>query len=356
MEFRDEDAGRRGQCPSCRGEIVVPLDLQKCPSCGRHGAVGASNCAACGAALVPGAAPMPPPLATAPASPGYLGEIQTSGKAIWSLVLGLLSIAFCLLTGLPAIILGALALADMRRHVWLIGQGMAITGIVTGSLSLVCAPLSIALLLPAVQSAREAARRTQCRNNMKQIALALQGYHATHGSFPPPATYDAQGRPLLSWRVLILPFLAEQGLFQQFRLDESWDSPNNLPLASQMPEVFRCPSEPASAANTTSYVAITGAGTVFPPGRSVSLRDITDGTANTVMVGELAGSSIVWTQPQDVVFAAEFVGPGDFSSYHPGGWNTAFADGNVRFMSNNIDTPACRAMMTIQGGEPLGQF
>jgi hypothetical protein len=335
---------------------VVPLDVQKCPQCSRHVAVGSPTCTACGAALAPGVAVQTPLLPTGPAPAGYPGEIQTSGKAICSLVLGLLSIAFCLLTGLPAIILGALALADMRRQVWLKGQGMAITGIVTGSLSLVCAPMMVALMLPAVQQAREAARRTQCRNNLKQIGLALHNYHDVNKSFPPPATYDAQGRPLLSWRVLILPFLGEQGLYQQFRLDEPWDSPNNLPLASQMPEVFRCPSDPSLGPNTTSYVAITGAGTMFPPGRSVSVRDITDGTGNTVMVGELGGGSIVWTQPQDVVFNSSFVGSGDFSSYHPVGWNALFADGTVRFVSDNVDTNTCRAMMTIQGGEPLGQF
>src|ERR1700676_3675353 len=102
----------------------------------------------------------------------------------------------------------------------------------------------IALLLPAVQAAREAARRAQCVNNLKQIGLAMHNYHSTYDCFPPAVTADDQGRPLLSWRVLILPYLEEAPLYAQFHLDEPWDSPHNLPLASKMPRVYTCPSDP----------------------------------------------------------------------------------------------------------------
>jgi prepilin-type processing-associated H-X9-DG protein len=288
---------------------------------------------------------------------GPVGEPKTSGKAIWSMVLGLLSFILICVTGLPAIILGALALRDIRRSAGrLQGHGMALTGIITGSVSSVMiAPIAIliALLLPAVQMAREAARRTQCRNNLKQIGLAMHNYHDAWGSFPPVATYDAAGRPLLSWRVLLLPYLDEQGLYSQFQLAEPWDSLHNLPLASQVPQVFRCPSHPMSPPNATCYMAISGDGTVFPPNRAVGVRDIIDGTANTAMVGDVASSTTVWSQPGDVAFDARFQGPGNFKSFHPGGWNMLFADGQVRFISDSVDRQALRAMMTIQGREQV---
>src|SRR5678816_1789236 len=98
----------------------------------------------------------------------------------------------------------------------------------------------IALLLPAVQSAREAARRSQCKNNLQQIGLALHNYHELCGSFPPAYFTDESGRPIHSWRVMILPQLDEMGLYSRYRWDEPWDGPNNSKLLSEMPAVYRC--------------------------------------------------------------------------------------------------------------------
>jgi hypothetical protein len=89
----------------------------------------------------------------------------------------------------------------------------------------------VALLLPAVQAAREAARRTQSTNNLKQLILGLLNYESANGHFPPHASYSPDGKPLLSWRVHILPYLEEQALYSQFRLDEPWDSEHNQSAA-----------------------------------------------------------------------------------------------------------------------------
>src|SRR5437588_6801844 len=101
----------------------------------------------------------------------------------------------------------------------------------------------VALLLPAVQAAREAARRAQCTNNLKQIGLAMHNYHSSNNCFPPAFTTDRDGKPLLSWRVLLLPYLECSSLYANFHLDEPWDSPHNRPLVNQMPSVFACPSD-----------------------------------------------------------------------------------------------------------------
>ena len=210
------------------------------------------------------------------------------------------------------------------------------------------------LLSPRVQGAREASRRTQCQNNLKQIGLALHQYHDMFGGFPPPATYDADGRPLLSWRVLILPCLDQQRLFDQFHLNEPWDSAHNLPLADEIPKVYRCPSDelPRTA---TGYVAAVGEGTYFPPHAKVSYADVTDGADLTGMVGELLSSKIVWTKPDDLVFDDRFTQGGGFSSAHVGGWQMLMGDGTVRFVSENIDRKIYHAIMTVAGGEPVDE-
>ncbi len=107
---------------------------------------------------------------------------------------------------------------------------------------LVCSCL-ICLLLPGISFAREAARRAQCTNNIKQLAFALHNYHDAYGQFPPAFVPDQDGRPIHSWRVLILPFIEQQGLYQQYEFAEPWDGPNNRRLLSQIPSLYRCPSD-----------------------------------------------------------------------------------------------------------------
>jgi prepilin-type processing-associated H-X9-DG protein len=123
-----------------------------------------------------------------------------------------------------------------------------------------------------------------------------------------------------------------------------------------MPEIYRCPSEPSTMFDSCSYAAITGAGTVFPPNRSVAIREITDGAAMTAMVGEVKAGSIGWTRPDDVHFNVQFKGPGDFQSWHPGGSNMLFSDGSVRFLSDSINAADCRGLMTTSGGEAVSNF
>ena len=115
------------------------------------------------------------------------------------------------------------------------------------------------------------ARRAACMNNLKQIALALENYQAAYAVFPPAFIADENGKPMHSWRVLILPFLEQQALYDQYDFGEPWDGPNNIKLLGKMPPFFRCPSSsPGPAASTaTSFVVITGPGTMFPGAESI---------------------------------------------------------------------------------------
>jgi type II secretory pathway pseudopilin PulG len=218
---------------------------------------------------------------------------------------------------------------------------------------LLCGGVLLALLLPAVQQAREAARRTQCKNNLRQIALALHNYNDTYGSFPPAVTYSADGKPMHSWRVLIWPFLDSNPMASQYNMNEPWDSPSNRAVTASMPMVFACASNPnGPATGNTSYVAVDGPRTVMNSKQPARIRDITDGTSNTLLVVEAQNSGIHWSEPRDFdISLGGTPGPGGLSSFHAGGFQAALADGSVRFISGSINPQTLQGLFTIDGGE-----
>src|SRR5262249_35014844 len=116
-----------------------------------------------------------------------------------------------------------------------------------------------------IGGAREAARRMQCSNNLKHIGLALPNYHDDYRSLPPAYIADAEGRPMHSWRVLILPYLEQKSLYDKYDFSEPWNGPNNSKLHDQIIQAFCCPSRPGKQPRTeTSYVVVRGAKTAWP--------------------------------------------------------------------------------------------
>jgi prepilin-type processing-associated H-X9-DG protein len=325
FQTSDDNAGRRARCPDCGRDLIIPP-----PG-------------------TPAEKPMAPhgAMEIAPA-----GEERTSGKAITSLVLGICSFFCCLFTGLPAVIVGILGLNDIRAsHGRVKGEGMAITGMVLGILGCFASLILPALLLPAVQAAREAARRAQCTNNLRQIGLALHNYHAAYNAFPPAVIADKDGKPLLSWRVAILPYIERNDLYGQFHLDEPWDSPHNSALVAQMPVAFRCPSELRAGPGATSYQVYVGPDTLLDENHGVAINEVTDGTANTIAVVESA-TPVPWTKPDGLPYhkGQPVVRPG---SMHPGGANALFADGSVRFLKQSLSEQTLRALITRDAGEVI---
>jgi hypothetical protein len=229
--------------------------------------------------------------------------------------------------------------------------------IIFGGAALLMVPCLIALLLPAVQQAREAARRTQCKNNLKQIALAMHNYHDSYGTFPPAVTYSADGQPMHSWRVLLLPFLDQVALHAQYNMNEPWNSPANSQLLSRMPKVYACPSSPPEL-GVTHYAVPVGPRTMFPPERGVAVREITDGTSNTIMVLETHGSNLNWMAPVDVTVGVGMpeAQPVSFSSNHLGGIHIALADGSVRFLSSKVPSETLDRLLMPDDGRVVGEF
>jgi prepilin-type processing-associated H-X9-DG protein len=243
---------------------------------------------------------------------------------------------------------GSFALASDRQ-----GARIVLCDAIPGIGSPAASGVLIALLLPAAQSAREAARRAQCVNNLRQIALALHNYHDANNAFPKPAITGKDGKPLLSWRVAILPYIEQNELYNRFHLDEPWDSPHNKALLKEMPATYQCPSRPVREPFTTAYRVFSGKGALFEDDLGTTIAHVTDGTSNTMMVVESL-EEVAWTKPDELKFdpAAKpsLYGAG---SSHPGGFNTAFADGSVRFIKISINPGVFRNLITRAGGEVI---
>jgi hypothetical protein len=289
-----------------------------------------------------------------PTSPDPGEYQQTSGMAVASLVLGVLGFVFWIFTALPGIILGIVALVKIGGSGGRLGgKGLAIGGITTGSISLVCCGLiPIALLLPAVQAAREAARRNMSMNNMKEINLGLINYHDTNGTLP-VAGADAQGnRPNLSWRVQILPSLGHQALYDQFHHDEPWDSPHNLSLLPHMPPEYKCPN--VVEEGKTVYLAVTGPGAAFQgedPGPS--FRSFIDGISSTIWLVEAnEDQAVEWTKPDDWELEPNnpWQGLGELRSMVV---MAGFADGHVEAIDTSTPPETLKALMTRDGKEDI---
>ncbi len=209
------------------------------------------------------------------------------------------------------------------------------------------------LLAPSIVATREAADRNQRLNQFKQLALAFWNYESAHRALVAQAIYDETGKPLLSWRVQLLPYLDEQALYDEFHLEEPWDSPHNRQLIERMPEVFSDPNAElrrALGAGRTTYVAPVAAETLFPPrsalpdGEPLRIRDVTDGTSKTILLVEvLPERAVVWTKPEDWQVNLDRPREGVVRPDRTG-FVAAFCDGSVRFLPNEVDAMVLRAI------------
>jgi prepilin-type processing-associated H-X9-DG protein len=227
------------------------------------------------------------------------------------------------------------------------------------------AAMSVGLMLPAVQKVRDAASRSKSQNNLKQMGIAFHSYHDAMGAFPmagvpaPGQQGNPKAKQLLSWRVHLLPYLEQQQLYQQFKLDEPWDSPNNKKLIERMPDVFKSPRAEAPPGQTY-YKVFVGQpfapppSPIFVPGQRVGMIRITDGTSNTILAVE-GGDPVTWTKPEDIEYDPKkplpklaLPGAGD-------GINVLMADGSVRFLNlKAVSEKTIRLAITKDDGMPLG--
>jgi RNA polymerase sigma factor (sigma-70 family) len=201
----------------------------------------------------------------------------------------------------------------------------------------------------ADEAAEKNSRRSQ--ENLKTLALAMHNYLSVNGQFPPAAVISSDGKSLLSWRVLLLPYLDQNDLYSQFKLDEPWDSPNNKKLLDKMPEVFSFAPEKGKPAQDTVYQVFTGPHTIFPSPKASKISDITDGTSNTILITE-AAESVPWSKPADLSFDPKKPLP-KLGGINKKGFRAAIGDGSVRFFKQSINEAALRKLITCDGGEVI---
>jgi prepilin-type processing-associated H-X9-DG protein len=227
--------------------------------------------------------------------------------------------------------------------------------------------LAITALVPRDRYTDGNGHRNQCRNNLKWIGMALHAYHQKYGSFPPAYVADANGKPLYSWRVLILPFLDEANLRNAIRSDEAWDGPNNVKSTRKGVAVFNCPSElqsqPPSASwpsALTSYVAVVGPHTAWAGATPRKLSDFKD-PSTSILVVEIANSGIRWAEPRDLDVGK--MSPGidskfgqGVSSDHPGEANVLFADGSIHGLDSSIDPKILSQLLDLDGCSDPGAY
>jgi hypothetical protein len=216
----------------------------------------------------------------------------------------------------------------------------------------------MAALMPVITHVRDATvGPAHSCSHLRRIGGAMYDYRRKHGGrLPPAAGYGADGKPTLSWRVQILPFLgeAEQKLYEEFHLDEPWDSPHNRKLIPRMPDVYRSPGSKLEEKGITSYLVVVGDETVFPGREGLSTGEIKDGLSRTLLVVEVPdGRAVPWTKPEDLPFEPEQLAK-TLGGPFEGGFHALFANGiNVRFLRVPIDPETLRALSTRAGGESV---
>lgn len=204
------------------------------------------------------------------------------------------------------------------------------------------------------EPAFKGSRATQSLNNLRMIILAMLNYEFAHQSLPAYANFDAAGKPLLSWRVHILPFLEQGELYNQFKLDEPWNSEHNIKLVDKMPDFYADPSQilaHLNQAGKTRIVVPFGPGTMFEGNEGVTFKQIFDGSSNTIAIATVVpDKAVVWTQPTDwnVDLENPHAGLFDDSTQET---RFARADGSVTTIVSSISADQLKALLTKDGGE-----
>ncbi len=215
---------------------------------------------------------------------------------------------------------------------------------------------AIDVLTPPIEVFRLMAARSWSVDNLKRMAVAMHNYYDVNKHFPQPASYGKDGKPLLSWRVHILPYLGHSGLYEQFHLDEPWDSPHNRTLIEIMPDVYHLAVSRHKEKGRTNYLLPVGNGAAFSADKPTKISDITDGTSNTIMIVEADDEhAVIWTKPDDWPFDPKDPAKGLGRFFH-GGFDTAICDGSVHWLPLPDVLDKLPKLISRAGGEPVSLY
>ena len=210
--------------------------------------------------------------------------------------------------------------------------------------------ITIALFLPQRRTVGPSVLRATCNNRLKQIVLGLQNYESAHGVLPPAYTVDANGKPLHSWRTLILPYSEQKSLYETIDLSKPWDDPANKAAYEAEPYMYRCPAIKFPA-NHTTYLAVVGIHGCLRPTKPRKLSEITDEHGLTIAVIEVdAKQAVHWMSPMDASVQS-ILDLATVETPHPGGFQAAYVDGGTRFVLSKTKPARLRALLTIDGDD-----
>ena len=231
--------------------------------------------------------------------------------------------------------------------------GNTATGTITADLG----PTFAKLLAPLPNRIAEEAVRSGDQNNLKQIGLSFHNYESANGTLPTNIC-NKDGKPLLSWRVHLLPYIEQDQLYKEFKLDEPWDSDNNKKLIAKMPKTFEMAGIETKEKGQTFFQAFVGKkGDAIRPLmlegdlKGLGFTGVTDGLSNTFLVVE-AAEPVIWTKPVDLPFDANEKLP-KLGRRQPNGFNVLFGDGSVRFIKSTTPEATLKAYITTNGGEVI---
>ncbi len=236
------------------------------------------------------------------------------------------------------------------------GTILLIVGGVLFGFLIVCGGIGTALMLPAVQQAREAARRSQDKNNLKQIGLAMHNYHDVYNLLPPGGIVREDGTEMMSWAASMLPFLDQAPLYTRINADFGWKSPQNQAIFSQSIVTLTNPGITEPTGPGACHYA--GNSHLFEINKCWRFRDVTDGLSNTIAFGDVSAGFKQWGDPTNVRDPGLGIGkaPDKFGSPYRGGTHFLMTDGAVRFVSETVDPSVLKALATPNGGEQVGEF
>ncbi len=210
---------------------------------------------------------------------------------------------------------------------------------------------SVVLNVPATADVHRDARRARSLNNLYQLSVGVHRYKEEHKHYPRAYLTSDADKPLLSWRVLLLPYLGESPLYKKFKLDEPWDSNHNLGLLKEMPAILKAPGSKAASEFKTTYLTPRGDKTLFPTGKALHINDTVDGGGEIIMFLEVADDKAVpWTKPDDYIVDEKNPIKGIVGT-HEGEFFVTLANGSVRSISDRIDSANLNALYTCAGRE-----
>jgi hypothetical protein len=209
---------------------------------------------------------------------------------------------------------------------------------------------------PCIETVRDGEGWVRSSVRLRMIGAAIQAYSKANGHLPPTIVRGKDGKPLFSWRVLILPYIDEMNVYEKLRPDEPWDSPHNAPIVAECPRSFVPWGGNNDAPGLTRYQVFVGPGTAFERDR-ITWNDFPNGLANTILVVE-SGEPVPWAKPAEIAYSpdkplpplgAGYSRPAHFLCYEIGrrsGFNACFADGKCRFIRSDTDEETMRRLIT----------